>query len=197
MQQINLYQEQFKKRKTPLSAVTLLTLLILVPAGLAIIHYINYLDFASLQDEQMQVSAEFNELTGKVATAEEAAKPKPVDKLLEKEVEQLVVRLQRNQRLLRALTEGAMSNTRGFSEYFEALANRHVNGTWITRMQIGNGGLSFAFSGKSMIPELVPRYLQNLGDEEIFNNFSFNILEIERKDTDKPVIDFNIATGKG
>ena len=197
MQQINLYQEQFKKRKTPLSSVTLLTLLTLVAAGLVIIHYINYLDFSSLQDEQARVVAEFDDFTRKVAVAEEAAKPKPVDKLLEKEVEQLVVRLQRNQRLLRALTEGAMSNTRGFSEYFEALANRHVNGTWITRMQIGNGGLSFAFSGKSMTPELVPRYLQNLGNEEVFNNFSFNILEIERKDADKPVIDFNIATGKG
>ncbi len=143
------------------------------------------------------MSLQMEDLTARVAVAEQAARPRPADKQLASEVEGLVRRLQHNQRLLQALTEGAMSNTRGFSGYFEAVANRHVNGTWITRLQIAGGGQQFGFSGKSVQPELVPAYLENLADDQVFDDFSFNVLEIERNEKDVPVIDFNISTGNG
>ncbi|MCG8324643.1 MAG: PilN domain-containing protein [Thiotrichales bacterium] len=197
MQQINLYQDQFRKQKKLLSAGMLFLLPGLAVVALATIQTVNNQSRESLQQEQQRLAAEIEGLTTKVAIAEQAAKPKPVDKLLEKEVQGLVSRLQHNQRLLKALTEGAMSNTEGFSQYFEAIANRHVDGTWITGMQIGQGGIQFAFSGKSITPDLVPVYLENLSDEDVFNNFSFNVLEIERDKEDSAVIDFNVATGNG
>ena len=197
MQQINLYQDRFKKEKQFLSAVALVFMLALAMVVLATVHTLGNLELEPLQNEQARLALQIDDLTKKVAVAEQEARPQPEDKLLKKEVEQLVIRLQHNQRLLRALTEGAMSNTRGFSEYFEAIANRHVNGTWITNMQIASGGFKFAFAGKSVTPELVPRYLQNLSDEQVFENFSFNILEIERREKESPVVDFNISTGNG
>lgn len=197
MQQINLYQDRFKKQKQSLTAVTLFLMLALVVVVLATVQILANLDLEPLQNEQARLALEVEDLTKQVAVAEQQAKPQPEDKLLKKEVEQLVTRLQHNQRLLQALTEGAMSNTRGFSEYFEAIANRHVNGTWITNMHIGSGGYQFAFAGKSVTPELVPLYLENLSDEQVFDNFSFNVLELERREKGSSVIDFNISTGSG
>lgn len=197
MQQINLYQQQFRKKKKSLTASSILTLLALFVVAMVVLQIKNVNELKPLQAKQAELDTKIQELTTQVAVAEQAAKPKPVDKLLEKEVGQLVSRLQHNEKLLKALTEGAMSNTTGFSEYFEAIANRHVDGTWITNMQIGNGGFRFSFSGKSLTPELVPVYLENLSDEQVFDNFSFNVLEMERTDQEAGIIDFNISTGSG
>ena len=197
MQQINLYQDQFKVHKKPLTSGTLFLFLGITVVALVLVQVLSYTELTPLEEEQQRLATEIEQLTRDVAVAEQAAKPKPVDKLLQKEVEQLVTRLQHNQRLLRALTEGAMSNTRGFSQYFEAIANRHVDGTWITGLKIGGGGVQFTFAGKSVAPELVPVYLENLSDEEVFNNFSFNVLEMERTKKEPALIDFNVSTGNG
>ncbi len=197
MQQINLYQDQFRQKRQPLSSVAILLILLLSCVALTALQYVNKMGVPPLRAELDGLNQEQADLVAKIAVAERAAKPKPVDKILLKKVQQLDSRLQFSKKLLAALTDTAKTNTRGFSLYFDAIANQHITGTWITNISISNGGHQFGFSGKAITPELIPDYIQNLSDADAFNNYSFNIFEMKRSEKEPAVIDFNVATGKG
>ena len=196
MQQINLYQDQFKQKKKPLSAIHMLLVILVLVLGLTLFQFIHSRGLVPLQEQNQEMANQLQDLQGKITQMEQQVGAITTDKLLENEVRKLTLHLRHNQRLLQALTEGSMSNTKGFSDYFNAIANRHVDGTWLTDIEIGNAGHYLGFAGKSVVPALVPVYIQNLSDEAVFDNFSFNVLEMERLEEEPKLIKFNIATGK-
>jgi pimeloyl-ACP methyl ester carboxylesterase len=62
----------------------------------------------------------------------------------------------------------------------EALARQHVEGTWLTRIDISGGGTALRLDGRTLASALVPRYVQRLSEEEVMADIAFNYLELQR-----------------
>ncbi len=117
------------------------------------------------------------------------------DGRLEEELRRLQQELEDSQAVVRALEAGDYGDRNGFSAYFEALSRQHVEGTWLSRIEISEGGRQVGLEGHALAPELVPLYVQRLGQEKIFNGKSFSELELKRpKDQAVPRVDFSLFT---
>ena len=108
--------------------------------------------------------------------------------LLEKESE-----LNNKQNVLTILSGQRFGNTKGFAEHFTGLARQHIDGMWITALNIHGGGDKLNLQGSTFSPEAVPQYLQNLSNESSFKGVEFKTFMMER-DKDSSRVDFDIRS---
>lgn len=184
-QEINLLGPQFRRtRRSAISAVVLgPVLLLLVALGvgaglvvrqqekeLAVRHADNDVLIQRAQDEQR-----------KLAHAVSQIKKDPA---LEAELTGLEKRLLAVQLDLAALDNGAIGETRGFSDFMRALAHQGVEGVWLTSFNVGAAGKDISISGRALRAELVPAYLKRLGQDPYFAGRSFASLDVAQPRTD-------------
>jgi len=75
--------------------------------------------------------------------------------------------------------EGA-ANAMGFSSHLEGLARQHFEGLWLTSIELVQGGERMGLAGFAGEPEMVPRYIRNLSNEEAFTGTEFDVFSLER-----------------
>ena len=194
-QQINLYQPMFREQKVIFSAMTMLQVgvfLLIVFAGLyayeanQIKQYQKQL--ASMDNELAQLSAQAGALSG--------AKKQSKSKLLEREIAKLSKELEQRERISNILGRRSFGNSEGFSSYLEAFARGHVQGTWLTSVNIKQGGAALGLKGKTLSSELVPVYIQKLAEEKSLDGSAFNVMELARVETGdgNSELNFSIST---
>ena len=73
----------------------------------------------------------------------------------------------------------------GFSELLQGLADRHPpQGLWLTRIRLQAGGDEMALQGLTQDQELLPLYLQSLGQSSAFSGREFARFDLQRDDSD-------------
>ena len=73
----------------------------------------------------------------------------------------------------------------GFSGLLQGLADRHPpQGLWLTRIRLQAGGDELALLGLTQDQELLPLYLQSLGQSSAFSGRAFARFEIQRDGRD-------------
>lgn len=82
-----------------------------------------------------------------------------------------------------------------FSNFFAALSERHVLGTWYTSININKNGSYLVLDGLSIKPEMVPEILDEMQKESVFDGRIFNQFLIKRVDDQS--VSFHIETGTG
>ena len=93
------------------------------------------------------------------------------------------------------LNRGIFANTQGFSGYFTAFGRQHVPGVWLTSMQITGAADELMLSGRSQVPELVPRYLQRLSQEKQLAGIEFQSFQMNRPKDHARYVEFTVRTG--
>lgn len=194
-QQINLYQPMFRKQKVEFSAMTMLQVAIfflLIFSGLYV-YQNNQLE--PYKKQLVTIDKELVVLTSQLAALDASTK-KDKSKLLETEVAKLTIELEKRERISSVLSSRSFGNSSGFSSYLEAFAKGHVQGTWLTSVNIKQGGASLGLKGKTLSSELVPVYIQKLAEEESLHGSSFNVMELARveKDVGELELNFSIST---
>jgi hypothetical protein len=96
--------------------------------------------------------------------------------------------------LLRLLSSQSLGNAQGFSPYLVGLARRRVHGAWLSEIHVMQGGRELRLAGSALEPELVPRLLQRLREEEPFAGTTFRRVRVERAPDDAGRIDFTLDT---
>lgn len=192
-QQINLYQPMFRKQERVFSATAMLQALIIMLVVLAAMYGYSFRQVHQLS-AQLERS-ERNLMLMQQNLARMQVTFPPPSKLLETEIQSLSAKLAERQRVIEALKTGSLANLTGFSAFLEALARQHVPGSWLTRIELHNGGLWMRLNGQSHQPELVPSYLQRLLGEEVFAKTSFNELDIRRSAEDPATVEFEVNSG--
>jgi len=195
IQQINLYQQMFRKQKQVFSAVAMLQLSALVVAIFAAIYTYHLVKIRPVNDELNKMTVQYKKVLMQIEIAAKKIPKQTKSKLLESEVARLSAELEHLKKVKQALATGTFGNVDGFSGYFEALAKGHVQGTWLTGIHIAEGGGKLNFNGQSIDPELVPVYLLQLSEEPAFHKRVFNILELNRSQDVRQYISFNVGTG--
>ncbi|MCP9338621.1 PilN domain-containing protein [Stutzerimonas xanthomarina] len=73
----------------------------------------------------------------------------------------------------------------GFSGLLQGLADRHPpQGLWLTRIRLQAGGDELALQGLTHDQELLPLYLQSLGQSSAFSGREFARFDLQRDDRD-------------
>lgn len=193
-QQINLFQPMFRRQKKPLSAVTMLILTVLFTLVFGGIYGYSRSQLRSAESYLSSIDRDLEKLRDQVEKLGKQFPAKSTSKLLETEISRLGTELKSREEIKNALARHSLQNNRVFSALLESLARKHVQGTWLTKVSITEGGASLGFAGKTFSSELVPVYIQQLAEEKSFTGLSFNVLELHRSEKEPLNLDFQVRT---
>jgi len=191
MQQVNLYQPILRQPKRVFSALAVGQIgLMLGAALLAVAAYAQW-RVASLSAD-LQALKHLREVAEFRLRELQIRQPKKVPNPdIAREAEAVQAELAQTRRLSEALTVGAFGNTQGLSPFLLALSRQHVDGTWLTSIELNAGGDAVGLGGVARSPELVPEYLARLAREKVFSGKVFGQLKLTQADAG---VTFKLAT---
>lgn len=193
-QQINLYQPVFRKQKKVFTAAAMLQVTLIVIALFILTGGYSYLQLTKLEQQEKQTLANLSRSQLQFKNIQEQSDQGTNEKLLTAEIKRLNREIEQKKSVTGLLAQGPYANTRGFSSHFEALAREHIDGAWLTRIEISGGGTSLGLRGITFSADLVPVYLQRLLQEQVFSETSFNVLGLERSKAKPEEIHFQVKT---
>ena len=193
-QQINLYQPMFRREKKVFSAVTMLQTCGVFFLVFSLIYAYGLYQLHPVRSKLQSINRDIQVLTEKTDKLEKQFAPKEKSKLLESEIARLSEELSNREKVRQILKQQSYKGTGGFSGYLEAFARRHIQGTWLTKVDISHGGLYLGLRGKTLASELVPVYINRLADEELLSGRAFNVMEMSRSEKDNYELNFYVST---
>jgi Tfp pilus assembly protein PilN len=193
MQQINLYQAELHTTQKILSASKAMAYAGFVLFILAFISAAQWWQqnnqqerLTAIKQNKEQLLKQIEVLSAELAATSDDSEFKKV--LVEKEKE-----LKNKKLVLTVLAGQKFGNTRGFAEQFSGLARQHIEGIWLTYLDIHAGGSKLNLQGSTFTPDSVPLYLQNLSNEPSFKGVEFKTFLMERNKGSSRV-DFDIRS---
>lgn len=195
MQQVNLYQSQFKPKLIILPAQQLLLIaslpiIIFIIVSLYLSHK-QQLSTDLLQQQQHQVQLEQQRLTS-VKQQLESRKQNP---LLVTELKDLQQQLKNKQVLLDHLSNQKLGNQIGFSSTLTALSKQHIEELWLTQFSLLNSGQFIALQGTALTSQLIPEYIDKLAESTQFQGKNFSVFQL-KKHKDSPYFNFKLHTSE-
>jgi hypothetical protein len=178
-QQINLFQPIFRRQRHIFSAETMLQALTVVAVALATIYGYGFVQVAALEAQAVQIEGREKAQSVQLASLDPTSSLRTRTEI-EQEIELLNATLIEQQRLVEVLREHPLGTTSGFSSYIGALARRKTEGLWLSRIEINGATGAIDLTGRSLRPDLVPAYLQTLGQEEALSGQRFDQFRVER-----------------
>lgn len=177
-QQINLFNEQFEQKTQRFTARTMAIGSGVVVLGLAGAALHAHMQAADLQRDLDAGAARLDKVQKRLAgvTADYPARRK--DPTLDGELAEANGQLDALHRVSDTIRRGDLGNTRGYAEYFRALARQRVEGLWLTGVSIGGAGQDFGVRGRALDPALVPGFLGRLRNEQIMQGTPVGTLQI-------------------
>lgn len=194
MQQVNLYQADFRKEKKPFSAQNLLqvvvVLAVLLTAGYAFSYWqltLSHQELASLQQQKQLAEQRLVELR-------KTHPPLAKNPRLTQDIERYQQWVNVRQQAINVLSEKRFGNTEGFASYFTGLAKQRLDGVWLTELSFNEGGRKLGMQGSALKPELVPQFLQRLSNEDVFTGTRFRSFVMNREREAEQQIDFSLQS---
>ncbi|MDI9246666.1 PilN domain-containing protein [Marinobacter sp. CHS3-4] len=192
-QEVDLYVEELRPRKEKLqagSAVALLMVVLLFLIAVAgFVRYQNAELTTKLADQQRRTD-QLQQTVDQLTREAEARQPDPqIEAALQRVNDTLI----RRQRLLAQVERLMTDDSAGFAASLSALARQVPGGLWLTRIQLNSQTDHVALNGRTQAGQLVPQYLEALGEEPAFQGRTFGLFRLDRGE-DKRWIEFSVAT---
>ncbi len=190
-QQVNLFQEVFYQE---IKLLTGKNCLVISGGLLSIFLLVTLFYWGNLQRlvvEERNLASEFQTKSGQLQNLNK--------EMLEKsDILNELIRIEDNvairEALVLSLSRDARVNMDGFSSFFYGIAKSQARGLWFTQILLNQGGKSIALRGASLKPELVPDFISLLGSDELFKDYKFNILNMQRAEERGAPLEFELAT---
>ena len=195
IQQVNLYQDELRGARIPLSA----SLMAAVAGGLIVLLLAVYAAFQwqLLNGRKEAAALEITVNDKNQALQQLAAELKTRDKnrALAAQVTRLGEELATKRRLLRVVSGQTYGNTDGFSEYLAGLGRHRLDGLWLTEISVFGAGHELILKGSTLDARLLPTYLQALSAEATYIGKEFTSFWMTRPQEELArQLDFVIAT---
>lgn len=194
LQQVNLYQSELKDIKLKYSASNVLLFCIGLVVVLFVVYGFNYIQLQNHQEKLSVVSKAQEKL--KIVKAKLESSTEKKDAALEKKIIAKNKELAKKQRVLKVLKQDEFGNADGFDAFVGGLARQRLEGLWLTKLRLANGGTSILMQGSTTNSVLLPKYLQALSKEDVFSGATFEHFEINKDVKFKKRFNFNLNTTK-
>ena len=177
-QQINLFNPIFLQQKKIFSSRTMAQALAVLVVGVAGMAAYGDMRVKSLQRQADAGAAQLQQRQARLATVTAEFPARQKDPALAAEVLEAERQLGALREVSGVLQRGELGNTRGYAEYFRALARQHVDGLWLTGLSINGAGNEIAVRGRALDAQAVPGYLTRLTREPVLQGKGFGSLQI-------------------
>lgn len=199
---LNLFRRELLPRPVPLSAEKMLLIQGLVLVAMCLVWA---MDGWKINQAKKQVTlAEKNKRVAEVNLEDSTNRYPPVaiDELLKSRVEQREREVRQHQNMLIFLQQNQQAVRNGFSPYLLGLSRQHVPGLWLESIQVGSG-FRLSLSGGVLKPDLLPKYIEKLSADSVFENQHFEALKIlspeeeEKKQSTSDYFRFELKSDAG
>ncbi|MEQ8955008.1 MAG: hypothetical protein RL120_12830 [Gammaproteobacteria bacterium] len=193
-QQINLYLPEFRVKKDPVTVVLMAQVVGGVCALLFLLTSWDVLSRWQLGNQLEQLQASLAEETRRTDELEDQLALRSQNNELSTRLQRSEERLEASRQIRDFLSQTALGNVEGFSEYFKDLSRASMDGLSITEFAFTNGGADAHLVGQVVDSAMVPRYVSNIerGNSPLRSKrFSPSIL---RPDTSIGFFNFTLST---
>lgn len=178
-QQINLFNPIFLKQKKFFSALALAQIFGMVLFGAVLLALYATYQAAELKRNAELVTAQLRIAEAQVTRVRAEAVAPVRDKALEEKLARLEAEIKGRQQIVEILQKSDFGNTKGYSAYLVAFARQIPTGVWLTGFDIHAGGSEIGLQGRTLKPEGVPQYVNQLKLESVMQGKSFATLEMQ------------------
>jgi hypothetical protein len=181
MQQVNFFQDEFKRIDPPYSAAVLVIVLSYSLAMCLLISIIFIYLAQSVSADLLKNKAQLNKLNSQLAiTKKEYPAPK-VDGNLLNQLEILKLRKDKNKKVLKYLETREMDiSQQSFSAMMNGLTQIQQKNLWLTQIEILNGGQEIKLTGSTLSAAALPKYLKKLATVPSFFEMEFEVFDMTR-----------------
>jgi hypothetical protein len=177
-QQINLFNPVFLQKKKMFTAAAMAAALGVLVLGLFAMGVAARVRVASLQAQADQGAAQLEKAQKRLASVSAEFAPRKEDPHVAEELAQAQDELLGLKEVAGVIERGELGDTRGYAEYFRALARQSVDGLWLTGVNIAGAGLDLGVRGRALDPALVPGFLGRLRNERVMQGKPVGSLQI-------------------
>ena len=179
-QQINLFNPVFLQQKKIFSARTMGAALLVLIVGVAALQVYGKMRVQALQKQADAGAAQLAQKQARLTSVAAEFGPRQKSAAVEAELAEGEGQLAALRDISSVLERGELGNTQGYAEYFRALARQHVDGLWLTGVNIAGAGVDIAVRGRALDPQRVPGYLNRLTTEPVMRGKAFGSLSISQ-----------------
>ena len=161
-QQINLFLPEFRVQKDPLTALLMAKIVGGLALALLLVSTYDLFNQWQLGGRLERLQATLVEETTKTDELDGILARRSENTALTARLEQAELRLESSRQIRNFLSQTALGNIDGFSEYFKDLSRATMEGLSITEFTFSDGGDSVQLSGQVLDSAMVPRYVGNI-----------------------------------
>lgn len=175
-QQINLFNPVFLTQRKYFSLLTMLQALGMIIAGSLIFYGYARYQVQQLGEQSVESAKRYKADLARYERYQAEFSPQQANQTLQSEVQRLEKQLAEQSDMVETLKSGSVGNTTGYSGYMRAFSRQVVQGLWLTGVKMSGDGAQISLSGGVLSPELLPGYIQRLGQEPVMRGKSFATL---------------------
>lgn len=194
IQQVNLYQDQFREKKLLFSARQVFSLVMILLLGGASGSYFIQSDLDHAKRENYAVKQSQKQITDELNAANAELAELLADKRMDLEIAGLSREVSARKKVLAFVSANQFGSGEGFSSYLTALSKLHVDNIWLNEISLSENFVKIR--GSALNADLVPTYFSRFSEEPIFQGNRFNIFQLDRKQDTDWKVDFEIATNE-
>lgn len=190
-QKINLFDHSFIPKMELASAnqivAVFLAAILLATLSSGVLYWQLSLDNKQLANEKSKLAR----IESRVGDLVQQYPVQQIDTALEKHIGQIEGNILMKKLIVQIL-QGSydFGNTKGFSVYFKELSKKKLEGIWISRMRILNGGEQFGLYGKTIDPQTIPTMVNLFQQDENLSGHTYNLIKMENNG----VVEFSLLT---
>ena len=197
MQQINLYQDEFKPEVIILNAFQML---LIASTLLALIIVASFFSSSSFEEQAAQLTTQqqaVNTATQHANSLKQEILQYGEQPLLKAKLDSLQKQLKQQKAILKHIADDSLSPQTGFSPTLKSLSEQHLDQVWLKNFSLREGGRSITIQGSSMRSELIPEYIDSLAKSATFSGKQFSVFQMSSPDSNTETYDFELHTPGG
>ncbi len=193
MQNIDLYQEQFRPQRIAWRFERFLWLGLVLAIGMGGWYALEKSRLDTLADTRSKYERQLALWDSRITQLDtQLAKVNSPGQA--QMISELTNELRAQRKLSRYFATDVPGDAPVFSEYLDALARRHQQGMWLTDIEILAGGEQLRLGGSALNPKTVPDFLRALSAELAYAGRTFSSLLVNREKDDAWKVDFVLST---
>lgn len=193
-QQVNLYRPELRHQSKPFSAVFLLILVLATACATGAITGYSHWQLGRAEALQASIESGLAAQRARNARMQTMLARINADDSLEQQIAEGRKEIAAMRRVLDYLERIQQRPRHEFSDYLGALARRPVQGLWLTRVGIQGDARELELSGSALEPALLPRFIDAIGQEDVYRGREFRNLRISREEPDSGPVVFRLST---